>query len=61
MIIGCDEQGNKELIALSDGDRESAASWEETLLDLTQRGLTIPPKLAVGDSALGFWKALDKL
>ena len=58
VIIGCDEQGNKELIALSDDYRESAASWEETLLDLTQRGLTIPPKLAVGDGALGFWKAL---
>ncbi len=61
VIIGSDEQGNKELIALSDGYRESAASWEETLVDLTQRGLKIPPKLAVGDGALGFWKALSKL
>ena len=61
VIIGADAQGNKELIALSDGYRESAASWEETLLDLTQRGLTIPPKLAVGDGALGFWKALGKI
>ncbi len=61
VIIGADEQGNKELIALSDGYRESAASWEETLLDLTQRGLTIPPKLAVGDGALGFWKAVGKI
>ena len=60
VIIGSDAQGNKELIALSDGYRESAASWEETLLDLTQRGLTIPPKLAVGDGALGFWNALSK-
>lgn len=61
VIIGSDEQGHKELIALSDGYRESAASWEETLLDLTQRGLTIPPKLAVGDGALGFWKAVGKI
>ncbi len=60
VIIGSDSQGNKELIGLSDGYRESAASWEEVLLDLTQRGLTIPPKLAVGDGALGFWKALSK-
>jgi transposase-like protein len=57
VIIGSDDQGNKELIALSDGYRESAASWEETLLDLTQRGLKTPPKLAVGDGALGFWKS----
>lgn len=61
VIIGSDEQGKKELIALSDGYRESAASWEETLLDLTQRGLAIAPKLAVGDGALGFWKALGKV
>ena len=49
VIIGADETGKKELMALSDGYRESAASWEETLLDLTQRGLAIPPKLAVGE------------
>lgn len=61
VIIGSDAQGNKELIALSDGYRESAASWEETLLSLTQRGLKIAPELAVGDGALGFWKALGKV
>ena len=60
VIIGSDEHGRKELIALSDGYRESAASWEETLLDLKQRGLIVAPKLAVGDGALGFWKALGK-
>jgi putative transposase len=61
VIIGSDETGKKELIALTDGFRESAASWEETLLDLTQRGLKTPPELAVGDGALGFWKALGKV
>ena len=60
VVIGSDERGNKELIALSDGYRESAASWEDTLLDLNQRGLK-SPELAVGDGALGFWKALDKV
>ncbi len=61
VVIGSDEHGNKELIALSDGYRESSASWEETLLDLNQRGLKQSPELAVGDGALGFWKALDKV
>ena len=61
VIIGSDEHGRKELLALSDGYRESAASWEEVLTDLAQRGLKLPPKLAVGDGALGFWKALSKL
>jgi putative transposase len=30
-------------------------------LDLKQRGLTIDPKVAVGDGALGFWKALPQV
>jgi len=61
VIIGSDETGRKELLALSDGYRESAASWEEVLTDLKQRGLKNAPKLAVGDGALGFWKAVAKL
>ena len=41
--------------------RESEQSWKELLLELKQRGLTIDPKLAVGDGALGFWKALPQV
>ena len=58
VIIGATKEGRKELVALCDGYRESAASWREVLLDLKQRGLVIGPNLAVGDGALGFWKAL---
>ena len=61
VMVGSDETGRKELLALSDGYRESAASWEEVLIDLKQRGLKDAPKLAVGDGALGFWKAVAKL
>ena len=60
VIIGSDEAGNKELIAVSDGYRESEESWSDVLLDLKQRGLKSAPKVAVGDGALGFWKALSK-
>ena len=60
VIIGADETGRKELLALSDGYRESEASWTEVLMDLKQRGLKEAPKLAVGDGALGFWKAVAK-
>lgn len=60
VIIGSDETGRKELLALSDGYRESEASWTEVLMDLKQRGLKDPPKLAIGDGALGFWKAVAK-
>lgn len=61
VIIGSDENGRKELLALTDGYRESAASWEEVLTDLRQRGLKSAPKLAIGDGALGFWKAVAKI
>jgi transposase-like protein len=60
VIIGADEAGNKELVGLWDGFRESEQSWMELLLDLKSRGLEMGPKLAVGDGALGFWTALRK-
>ena len=61
VIMGADEEGNKELVGLLDGYRESEQSWKELLLDLKRRGLEIGPKLAVGDGALGFWKALAQV
>lgn len=61
VIIGVTESGLKELVAVYDGYRESAASWEEVLLSLRQRGLPSAPKLAIGDGALGFWGALSKI
>jgi hypothetical protein len=60
VIIGVTEHGRKELVAVEDGYRESTASWEELLLGLRERGLETAPKLAIGDGALGFWKALTK-
>ncbi len=61
VIIGATEDGKKELLALDSGFRESELSWTELLIDLKHRGLTTPPKLAIGDGALGFWKALSKV
>jgi transposase-like protein len=61
VIIGVTEHGHKELVAVEDGHRESEASWRELLTDLKERGLEHAPKLAVGDGALGFWKALSKV
>jgi putative transposase len=61
LIMGADAQGNKELIAISDGYRESKISWREMLLDLKKRGLQKMPKLAIGDGALGFWAALAEV
>jgi len=58
VIMAADKYGNKELLAVSDGYRESKLSWREMLLDLKQRGLSFAPKLATGDGGLGFWAAL---
>mgnify|MGYP001815772699 CR=1 FL=1 len=60
VIVGVDEHGIKEFVAIEDGYRESEQSWLEVLSSLRQRGLEVGPKLAVGDDALGFWKALTK-
>jgi putative transposase len=61
VIIGATEEGKKELLALASGFRESELSWSEILIDLKHRGLKTAPKLAIGDGALGFWKALTKV
>ena len=61
VLLGATKDGRKELLAMSDGYRESEASWYELLLDLKERGLAVDPKLAIGDGALGFWKALPKV
>ena len=58
VIIAADAFGNKDIVGLVDGYRESTQSWRELLLDLKHRGLARGPELAVGDGALGFWKAL---
>ena len=61
VIIGADASGQKELVGLWDGYRESEQSWKELLLDLQSRGLEHGPTLAIGDGALGFWKALRQV
>jgi len=58
VIIGVTPEGNKELLAIHDGQRESKLSWKEALQDIKKRGLSISPLLATADGALGFWGAL---
>jgi transposase-like protein len=61
VIIGATPEGRKELVGFQVGLRESAQSWRELLVSLKARGLAVPPELATGDGALGFWKALDEV
>jgi transposase-like protein len=61
VLMGATAEGKKELIALADGYRESEQSWKELLLDCKARGLETEPSLAIGDGALGFWKAMRQV
>jgi len=60
VIMGSDSTGRKEVVGLMDGYRESEASWLELFSQLADQGLTVSPDLAIGDGALGFWKAITK-
>jgi putative transposase len=61
VLMGAMADGRKEMIAVVDGFRESEQSWKALLLDVKSRGLVVDPKLATGDGALGFWKALRQV
>ncbi len=61
VLIGATPEGKKELIGFQVGVRESTQSWRELLVEAKSRGLKIAPEIAVGDGALGFWKALDEV
>jgi putative transposase len=61
VLIGATPEGKKELVGFQTGVRESAQSWRELLIDIKQRGLEIAPDLAIGDGALGFWKAIEEV
>jgi len=61
VLIGATPEGRKELVGFTDGARESAQDWRDLLLDLKRRGLDVPPRLAIADGALGFWKAAGEV
>jgi putative transposase len=61
VLMGATADGRKELIAIADGYRESEQSWKELLSEVNARGLEIEPSLAIGDGALGFWKAMRQM
>ena len=60
VILGATAEGDKEILAIADGYRESKESWRAVLLDLKDRGLKAP-KLAIADGAMGFWAAMAEV
>ena len=61
VVIGATPEGRKELAGFQVGVRESSQSRREPLVDLKARGLAAAPEIAVGDGAMGFWRALDEV
>ncbi len=61
VLMGALKDGTKEIIAIADGERESKLSWKSLLLEIKDRGLTMAPKLAIADGALGFWAAIEEV
>ena len=57
VMVGVRADETKELVAITDGHRESTESRADVLRDLKRRGMRAPV-VAVGDGALGFWAAL---
>jgi len=60
VLVGVRADGTKELVAVSDGTRESTDDWAELLRDLRRRGMGAPVVM-VGDGALGLWRALREV
>ena len=61
VLIGATPEGRKELVGFQVGVRESMQSWRELLVEAKRRGLALAPEIAVGDGALGFWKAIEEV
>jgi transposase-like protein len=61
VILRATPEGKKEVVDFQVGVRERAQSSRELLTNIKVRGLTVPPETAVGDGAMGFWKALGEV
>ena len=60
VVIGVNQNGEKKLLAVDSGYRESEDSWRSVFLDLQKRGLNAPLCI-VGDGALGLWACTRKM
>jgi transposase-like protein len=57
VVLAALRDGQKVILAVESGYRESTESWATILRDLKRRGLPAP-KLVIGDGHLGIWGAL---
>jgi transposase-like protein len=57
VVVGLNRRGEKEILSIVEGYRESADSWREVLRDLKRRGVH-SIGLLIADGSLGLWNAL---
>lgn len=60
VIIGATSTGEKAVLAVESGQRESTESWAAVLRDLKRRGMNAP-RAVVADAHLGIWSALAQI
>jgi transposase-like protein len=61
VVIGVNEYGIKEVIAVQPVPSESSTAWKKLFKDLKRRGMKGEPLIAVGDSGQGLWNAISKV
>jgi transposase-like protein len=60
VVLGVKRDGTKEILALSEGYRESEESWKDVFEDIKERGVQWIG-LIVGDGIKGLWKAVRRM
>jgi transposase-like protein len=60
VIMGVTTSGDKKVLAIEAGYRESKESWKMIFNDLIRRGLN-SPHVIIGDGALGLWAAVKEV
>ena len=60
VIMGVTTSGDKKVLAIEAGYRESKESWKMIFNDLIRRGLN-SPHVIIGDGALGLWAAVKEI
>lgn len=57
VVMGVNQKGEKKLLAVRSGFKESEMGWKEVFSSLIERGLN-SPYLVIGDGGLGLWAAI---
>lgn len=60
VVMGVNEQGRKEILAIEPGYREGTDNWQSVLRSLRERGVEVI-RLIIGDGIAGLWRAVREV